>query len=252
VAKRPKDPNAPSRKDANERIAKAVRAEDRKARIEKLIFVVTPIVLVAIAAVIFFAKRGGGDGSDVATPGKGDKTYEKLSEIGVNPQIAGCTKPTNDPTPSKEKILPPGTKAEYPFHPPSSGPFLGQPAAINDIGFYTAADRPSLEALVANLNAGWSIAFYDGRVLGPKQVELIKAAAEILRKDPRYSQFAAVEWDASYGAFPQDAGPIGLTRWERGEREVGHRAYCEETSGEIFRQWMAAYGAAKIPGIDDV
>lgn len=249
MAKRPKDPNAPSRKEKNERIAAAVREEDRKARLEKLIFVVLPIILVATAGVIFFLKRDGGN--DVAAPGEGDKTFEALQEVGVHPQISGCSKPTNDPTPEKETIVEPGEKVEYPVSPPSSGPMLAQPVAINPGGFYTAADRPPLEGLVANLNAGWTIVFYDGRALGPRQIELIKEAAGILRNDPRYSQFAAVEWDSSYGSLPRE-GPIALTRWQKGPVEIGHRSYCTETSGEVFRQWMAAYGAARIPGIDDV
>ncbi len=247
MAKRPKDPDAPSRKEANDRIAAAVRDENRKARLEKLLFVALPVVLVAAAGVIFFLKRGGGD--DVAVPGAGDKTFQALSQIGVNPQIAGCSKPTNDPTPNKEVILKDGEKFKYPSVPPSSGPFLAAPVEVNEIGFYTAADRPPMEGLVANLNAGWSVAFYDKGNLGPRQIELLQEAATTLRKDPRYSKFVAVEWDSSYGRLP-DGGPIALTRWVKESPETGHRSYCNEVSGEVLRQWMAAYGAAGIPGID--
>ena len=249
MAKRPKDPNAPSRRENNERIAAAVKQEDRKARLEKLLFIGLPVVLVAVAGTIFFLKRDGG--SDSAVPGKGDKTYEALQEIGVNPQIAGCSKPTTDPTPKEEKILPVGQKFAYPkeLTPPSSGPFA--PAAqISEAGFYTAADRPTVESLVGNLSAGWTVVWFDGQVLGANQKGLIAQAAGILRKDPRYSQFVAVEWDASYGQLPEQ-GPIVLTRWVKGPGEAGHRAYCNEASGELFRQWMAVYGAFKIPGIDD-
>lgn len=249
MAKRPKDPNAPSRKDRNERIAAAVREEDRKALIEKLIFVVLPIILVLTAGVIFFVKRSGGD--DVAEPGKGDKTYEALQDIGVHPMISGCSKPTNEQVPDDIPKLQPNQTVKYPSAPPAFGPHREQPAVINDIGFHTLADRPPLESLVANLDAGWTIVYFDGRRLGPRQVELIKEAAEVLRKDPRYSQFAAVEWDAKDGDLP-DQGPIVLTRWQKSPAELGHRSFCTEASGEAFRQWMAAYGAARIPGVDDV
>lgn len=248
MAKRPKDPNAPSRQDANDRITAAVREENRKARLEKLLYIGLPLVLVIVAGTIFFLKRGG---EDTVVPGKGDKTYEALVEIGVNPQISGCSEPTSDPTPKEEKILPAGEKFSYPkeFIPPSSGPFAPQPADINEGGFYTADDRPPVEALVGNLNAGWSVVWFDAAALGPRQRELIAEAAGILRKDPRYSQFVAVEWDSSYGKLP-DEGPIVLTRWVKGEGEAGHRSYCNQVSGEVFRQWMALYGAARIPGID--
>lgn len=249
MAKRPKDPNAPSRKEANDRIAEAVKQEDRKARLEKLLFIGLPVVLVAVAGAIFFLKRDGDGGSDV--PGKGDKTYQALQEIGVNPQIAGCSKPTTEPTPKEDTIVEAGKKAKYPFNPPASGPHLAQPADISPTGFYTSANRPPVEALVGNLAAGWTVVWFDGQVLGTNQRGLIEKAAGLLRKDPRYSQFVAVEWDASYGQLP-DSGPIVLTRWVKGPGEAGHRAFCNEASGELFRQWMAAYGGYKIPGIDDV
>ncbi|MGQ0464870.1 MAG: hypothetical protein ACT4QG_06080 [Sporichthyaceae bacterium] len=249
MAKRPKDPNAPSRKENNERIAEAVKQEDRKALLEKLLFIGLPVVLVAVAGTIFFLKRDDG-GSDSAVPGKGDKTYEALQDIGVNPQIAGCSKPTSDPTPKEDAIVEAGKKNKYLTIPPSSGPRLAQAAQINEAGYYTAANRPPVEALVGNLAEGWTVVWFDGAALGPNQKALIEQAAGILRKDPRYSQFVAVEWDASYGRLP-DEGPITLTRWVKGPGEAGHRAYCNQASGELFRQWMAAYGAFKIPGIDD-
>ncbi|MGQ0844508.1 MAG: hypothetical protein ACT4QF_10265 [Sporichthyaceae bacterium] len=247
MAKKPQDPTEPSRRETSERIAAAVKQEDRKALRDKLIFVGLPVVLVIVAGAIFFAKREG----DPKLPGQGDKTYEALSKVGPNPQIAGCGKPTDDAVPPNIPPATPGRKVDYVTVPPSFGPSLPEPVAVNETGYYTAADRPPVEGLVANLKAGWSVLWYDGTALGPNQKRLIQEAAAILRKDPRYSKFVAVEWDVKYGRLPEN-GPIALTRWVTGENELAHRVYCNEASGELFRAWMAIWGDGVIPGIDDV
>jgi hypothetical protein len=120
--------------------------------------------------------------------------------------------------------------------------------AVNSAGFYTAADRPPIEGLVANLNAGWTVLWYDANELGPAQVDLIKKAAKVLHNDPRYSTFVASEWDAGYGALPAGT-PIALVRWTKASDDNhGHRAFCHETSGEAILQYMIYYGAPVAAG----
>jgi hypothetical protein len=68
----------------------------------------------------------------------------------------------------------------------------------------------------------------------------------LLHNDKRYSTFVASEWDPSYGAMPAGT-PIALVRWTKeaagGNPAGGHRAFCHETSGEAFLQYMIFYGA---------
>jgi hypothetical protein len=167
--------------------------------------------------------------------------------------VSGCAAvaPTNDPTPDKDVVLAPGQKAKYPVPPPSSGPHTANPVAVNADGFYTVADRPPVEAMVANLNVGWTVLWYDEGELTPTQVDQIKQAAKVLHNDPRYSLFVATAWDDSYGKFPAGT-PIALSRWTKETGNIaGHRSYCHDVSGEAFRQFMEFYGAPPIAGLDD-
>jgi hypothetical protein len=265
VAKRPKDPNEPTRAD------KVATAADRKARaariakIERAVVIVSVVVGLIAAGVIWKNHhKGGGD----------DPTVKALRDIGVTPFVAcGMAQPTTDvpgqdqaqppgqpPTMSPsaspqpgDEVVPPGQKVHYSTIPPSYGPHLAGPVAVDPAGFYTAADRPPIEGLVANLDAGWTVLWYDATALGPDQVSKIKAAAGVLHNDKRYSTFVASEWDGSYGPMP-DGTPIALVRWTKPGGPVpagGHRAFCHETSGESFLQFMIAYGAPVPAGEQD-
>lgn len=265
MADLPKDPNEPSRGDkaasAAAQKAKAARTE----KIERAVLVIS-LVVVLIASVIIWKEHHRGEG--------GDATVKALQDIGVTPFVSGCgseaptndtftletgptaspgaspdANPTSSPAPAGE-ILAPGQKFHYPMVPPSVGPHLAQPVDVNADGFYTAADRPPIEGLVANLNAGWTVLWYNPGGLGADQVSKIKAAAAVLHKDKRYSMFVASEWDPSYGTLPNGT-PIALVRWTKPGGPApagGHRAFCHETSGEAFLQFMVFYGAPVPPG----
>ena len=60
-----------------------------------------------------------------------------------------------------------------------------------------------------NLNAGWTVLWYDPNLIQPTQLDLIKKAAGVLHKDSRYSLFVATAWDDSYGKLPLIARPAG-------------------------------------------
>jgi hypothetical protein len=242
VAKPPKDPAEPSRAETKAMTAAEKAKAARNARIERAVVVVSVVVGV-IAAGVIWKKHHHGNGAD--------HTVKALQDIGVTPFVAGCGQqsPTNDPVPEKDVVVPPGTKVKYPTVPPSAGPHLAAPVQVNSAGFYTAADRPPIEGLVANLNADWTVLWYDATALGPAQVALIKKAAGVLHTDKRYSTFVASEWDSSYGALPAGT-PIALVRWTKTQPIGGHRAFCHEASGEAFLQYMLFYGAPVPPGED--
>jgi hypothetical protein len=246
VAKRPKNPDEPSRQEKAEAAAGSAAKAQKQSRVERAVLVISLVVSLVAIYVIYHKHHGGGG------TGKDDATYKALGKIGTTPFVSGCAAdaPTDDPTPDKDVVVPAGQKVNYPAAPPSSGPHLAQPVAVNGDGFYTVADRPPVEGLVGNLNAGWTVLWYDPTLVAPTQVDLIKKAAAVLHKDARYGLFVATAWDNSYGKLPLGT-PIALSRWSKDTGKVaGHRAYCHEVSGESFRQFMVFYGAPSIPGVD--
>jgi hypothetical protein len=247
VAKKVKDPNEPSRAFKRAQAAAERSKAQKKSKAEKYILIVSLIVSAVAIAVIIHKHTGG------SKTGKNDPTYKALNDIGTTPFVSGCAAvaPTDDPVPDRDVVVPPGQRVKYPVAPPSSGPHLANPVAVNADGFYDVANRPPVEGLVANLNAGWTVLWYDPNSLTPEQVSLIKKAAGVLHRDPRYSLFVAAPWDDSYGKLPEGT-PIALTRWTKtSDDNHGHRAYCHETSGEAFRQFMEFYGAPPIAGLTD-
>ncbi|HEY2832399.1 MAG TPA: DUF3105 domain-containing protein [Sporichthyaceae bacterium] len=218
-------------------------------RIERAVLVISVIVgLVAIGVIIH--KHTGG-----AKTGKNDPTFKTLAAVGDTPFLSGCAAvpASNDPVPDQDRdiVLRPDQKVDYKLAPPDFGPYAADQVQVNADGYYTADNAPSVESLMANLNAGWTVLWYVPNLLDPGQVNNIKKAAQVLHSDPRYSLFVAAAWDESRGKFPLGT-PIALTRWTKTSAgNLGHVAYCHEPSGEAFREFMAFYGAPAIPGIDE-
>lgn len=258
MAKRPKDPNEPSRADKAATFNADKAKQARREKLQNRLVIGFVVVCVIAAGVIWKSKHHGGSG---------DATVKALQAVGTSPVVAGCGPPSDDGTgvaakspaapsaapspsassaPGPQTIVTPGQRVHYPMVPPSLGPHLANPVAVNGGGFYTAQDRPPMEGLVANLNAGWTVLWYDAGALGPDQVGKIQKAAGILRKDTRYSEFVASEWDAAYGTMPAGT-PIALVRWTQqpinGTNPGGHRAFCHEISGEAILQYMIYFGA---------
>jgi hypothetical protein len=244
VAKKPKDPNEPSRAFKRAQAAAERSKEQKQGRVEKVILVVSLIVSLVAIGVIYKKHHGGG------RTGQNDPTYKALQDVGTTPFVSGCAAQAPSDDPVLDQVVPAGQKQKYPVSPPSSGPHLANPVAVNADGFYDVANRPPVEGLVANLKAGWTVLWYDPNGMTPVQVGEIKKAAQILHKDPRYSLFVASAWDDSYGKLPLGT-PIALVRWmNTSDDKDGHRAYCHEPSGEAFRQFMVFYHASPIVGID--
>lgn len=246
MAKRPKNPDDPSRQEKAAEVAQDAAKAQRQSRIERAVLVISVVVgLVAIGVIIH--KHTGG-----SKTGKNDPTYKALNAIGTTPFVSGCAAvaPTDDPTPNKDVVVPAGQRVKYPVAPPSSGPHLAEPVNVNSDGFYTVTDRPPVEGLVGNLNTDWTVLWYDPNDLSQDQISQIKKAAGVLHRDPRYSRFVASAWDTSYGKFPLGT-PIALARWTKVTGDInGHRSYCHDVSGEAFREFMEFYGAPSIPGTE--
>lgn len=138
----------------------------------------------------------------------------------------------------------------YDDAPPAFGPHWNEggiaPVPIED-RYYTEDSRPELEALVHNLEHGFTILWYDETAADDaSMLGEIRAIAKKLSASDTNNRlsFKAVPWtDDDGGDFP-DGQHIALTHWsadqETGE-STGVWQYCSEPSGEALEQFMKDY-----------
>ena len=148
-----------------------------------------------------------------------------------------------------------GTQIVYPTAPPAYGSHWSEPGvapAPFNRKFYTEQDRPELEALVHNLEHGYTILWYDETVAGdPDAVDVVEAIAEKLHGvDDLRKKFIAAPWTAEdegeSGPFP-DGRHVALSHWSVGSdrndpaQRLGVFQYCSEPSGAAVEQFMLAH-----------
>jgi hypothetical protein len=140
---------------------------------------------------------------------------------------------------------------EYPEAPPAFGPHWNEagvaPAAF-DRKFYTD-DRPELEALVHNLEHGYTILWYDETIADDDEamLELESLADKFADTDNFRAKFIAAPWTSEDGeAFPDDQH-VAFTHWSVGAdgdpsgTQTGVWQYCSEVSGAALDQFMLDY-----------
>lgn len=162
---------------------------------------------------------------------------DELALIGPGPAEASCTEVTSEETAGSSEHVDPATlPLEYETAPPSSGPHLGQPEFPAQ-AFYTAEDRPQMEALVHNLEHGYSIVWYT-EDLPTEQVEQLQRISDIARGEASTGgKFIVSAWDDAYGDLEDDA-QVALSHWGA---DQGHRQYCGQVSGEAIASFVEAY-----------
>ena len=145
---------------------------------------------------------------------------------------------------------PTGEQVTYPDAPPATGPHWNEggvaPAPI-DKRFYTEDDRPELEALVHNLEHGYTILWYDQSIADDDgkltEVEGIAKKLDVSDSNFRF-KFIAAPWTSEdedeSGKFPEGQH-VALTHWKAGDKPVGIWQYCTEPSGEALKQFMDDY-----------
>jgi hypothetical protein len=119
--------------------------------------------------------------------------------------------------------------------------------------FWTESDRPELEALVHNLEHGYTIVWYDETIADDSSA--LTELEAVGKKFPgttnmRY-KFYAAPWTSDdvkeNGAFP-DGQHIAITHWSAGgagetdaNKQAGVWQYCSEFSGEALEDFMIEY-----------
>lgn len=182
------------------------------------------------------------------------RAFDKLalSEIGAAP--SACGEITTKPATGNQSHVPVGTQVEYQDAPPAFGKHWNQsgvaPAPF-ERKFY-AEDRPELEALVHNLEHGYTMLWYDESIADDEEaLDEIRAIAEKFNGTDNFRyKFIAVPWtseDENGATFPEGKH-IAFTHWSAGgtgqtdvKKQTGAFQYCSEISGAALEDFMSKY-----------
>ena len=145
------------------------------------------------------------------------------------------------------------TPVSYDTSPPSFGPHR---PLWEQVGtgrkLYEADDRPEVEALVHNLEHGYTILWYDQTVADDG--DAMDAVEEIVDKFPgpavAEGKFIAVPWLAEDGdPFPDD-NHVALSHWSvKGDGETGQGVirYCSGPSGDEVDDFVQTWPYSDSP-----
>ena len=176
-----------------------------------------------------------------------------LAQVGA--PASACTKITTKPADGNQQHVPTGTPVDYTTAPPAFGAHWNEagvaPVAMEK-KFYAWSERPELEALVHNLEHGYTIVWYDETA--NKDSSEIAQLRAIGNKFPGASNFRyklkIVPWlptDEGGKKFP--AGKhIAISHWSAGgdgqtdtSKQVGVFQYCSSVSGAALKDFMTKY-----------
>lgn len=176
-----------------------------------------------------------------------------LDEIGAAASV--CEKITTEPANGNQEHVPDGTQVTYDHAPPAFGSHWNNenaPATMSK-KVWKEKDRPELEALVHNLEHGFTIVWYDETIADSD--DAMTELEAVGKKFPgitnyRY-KFYAAPWTAAdveeSGAFPEGQH-IAMTHWSAGgagqtdpAKQMGAWQYCSEFSGEALDSFMTKY-----------
>lgn len=175
---------------------------------------------------------------------------QALSDIGA--PASACQEVTTKPANGNQEHVPDGTQVTYEEAPPAFGSHWNNedaPARMS-AKVWKEGDRPELEALVHNLEHGFTIVWYDETIADDSSA--MTELEAVGKKFPgttnlRY-KFYAAPWTSEDGeAFP-DGQHIAITHWSAGgagqtdpSLQKGVWQYCSEFSGEALDDFMVEY-----------
>ncbi|ANH36608.1 hypothetical protein I601_0154 [Nocardioides dokdonensis FR1436] len=174
-----------------------------------------------------------------------------LSEIGAAADV--CGEITTEPAADSGNHVPQEQQVTYDTAPPAFGPHWNVAGVAPVSGareFYTADDRPELEALVHNLEHGFTVLWYDETIAEDDDAvaELRGIAGKFSDDSNRRLAFIAAPWTSDDGeAFPEGQH-VAMTHWSAGgagetdtAKQVGAFQYCSEASGAALQDFMDQY-----------
>lgn len=178
----------------------------------------------------------------------------EVAEVGAPASV--CQEVTTEDATGVNQHVAQGTEVPYETSPPSFGPHWNvagvAPAPFTE-KFYDADDRPPVEALVHNLEHGYTILWYDETVADDagQMAEIKSIARKFDIDDTNFRlKFIAAPWteaDVDGDPFPEGQH-VALTHWQGDEQSsTGVWQYCSETSGEALEQFMIDYPYTDAP-----
>jgi hypothetical protein len=174
-----------------------------------------------------------------------------LASIGAPASV--CEQVETEKAEGSGKHEPLSEQITYDLAPPAFGSHWsdpGQAPVAISRKFYTAEDRPELEALVHNLEHGYTLLWYDETAAEDSSTMTdIQAIADKFHSDPTDfgSKFIAVPWTSGdteeSGSFP--SGHVAFTHWSVSgsgdDEQQGVWQYCSEASGAALETFMSDY-----------
>ncbi|MDZ5621212.1 DUF3105 domain-containing protein [Nocardioides bizhenqiangii] len=174
---------------------------------------------------------------------------DPLAEIGGPASVCGDVTTKNAEGSNDHR--PTGEQIEYDEAPVAFGPHWNEGGGVAPVGiddrFFTDDSRPELEALVHNLEHGFTILWYDETAADDAtMLGEIKAIAEKLDYSDTNNRlsFIAAPWTSDDGGDFPDGQHIAFTHWSADEatgKSHGVWQYCSEPSGEALETFMKDY-----------
>jgi hypothetical protein len=175
-----------------------------------------------------------------------------LDKIGSAASV--CQKITTKKADGNQQHVPVNTAVDYPDAPPAFGAHWNQaglaPASFAR-KFYTADDRPPLEALVHNLEHGYTILWYDDTIAKDSgALDDVEAISRKFGGDDFRDKFIAAPWKSEdeSGAKLPDGQHVAFTHWSAGgngetdtTKQTGIFQYCSGVSGDALSKFMDEY-----------
>ncbi|HEX5088563.1 MAG TPA: DUF3105 domain-containing protein [Nocardioides sp.] len=194
------------------------------------------------------------------------RKFRDLNLASIGAPASACDDITTKKADGNQQHVPTGSQVTYTTAPPAFGSHWNEqgtaPAPFNR-KFYTDKDRPELEALVHNLEHGYTILWYDQSIADDgDELNVIDGIADKFRSDSnnlRY-KFIAAPWTAQdekeSGKFP-DGMHVALSHWSAGgsgetdtSKQVGVFQYCSQPSGAALKDFMLKYPYTDSPEPD--
>ena len=236
-------------RDRRERVA-AMQAKAKQSERRRFLLVIGAVVLV-IALI----------GGAVAWAIIGEQSKKDAALQGMTGDVAAaaCDPVIDDPATGSSDHVGPGTsvadteRVEYDTAPPASGQHFAQPA-LSERRVYTVADAPEVEALVHNLEHGYTVLWYDPSVEESQASQFAALAERVNAMPESQNKFIITPWDTTRGAFPEGkkyalthwAADVDLQTGKVGEQS-GKRQYCGGLNVTVVEDFVKKFPWSSAP-----
>lgn len=183
------------------------------------------------------------------------RKFNDIDVASIGAPASACQKITTQKATGNQEHVPTGTPVEYDHAPPAYGPHWNEANVAPDPmerKLYTADDRPEVEALVHNLEHGYTILWYDETAAADDAMmdDIRGLATKFKGTSNLRLKFKAVPWTEEDGEPFPEGQHIAYTHWSIGgadkdvsdtSTQVGVWQYCSEPSGEALEDFMIEY-----------